>query len=77
MSNEENTAGNENTSEKNKNENEKKDETKAMEEEVEKKIEINLNKLDDIPYEVLPNETQEYDLSFKVIVIGDSGKKII
>ena len=74
MSNEENTPTNENTceNEKNKNENEKK-----KEEEVEKKVEINLNKLDDIPYEVLPNETQEYDLSFKVIVIGDSGKKII
>ncbi len=79
MSNGENTPTNENTceNEKNENENKKKKETKKKEDEVEKKVEINLNKLDDFPYEVLPNETQEYDLSFKVIVIGDSGKKII
>ena len=30
-------------------------------------------KLDDITYEVLSEEFSEYDLSFKIIVVGDSG----
>ena len=35
----------------------------------------NTNKeTDDISYEVLPEDHNEYDLSFKLIIIGDSGK---
>jgi len=32
------------------------------------------NKDPDLTYEVLPDDYTQYDLSFKLIVIGDSGK---
>jgi small GTP-binding protein len=31
------------------------------------------NPLDDLTYEILPDDYTQYDLSFKLIVIGDSG----
>ena len=38
-----------------------------------KKKEIKENQLNDMKYEILKEESSEYDLSFKVIVIGNSG----
>lgn len=31
-----------------------------------------LPNIDDLPYEILPEEYSQYDLTFKIIVIGDS-----
>ena len=39
----------------------------------EKSTEEIRNELDNMPFEVLKEDYPEYDLSFKVIVIGDSG----
>ena len=39
----------------------------------EKSTEEIRNELDSMPFEVLKEDYPEYDLSFKVIVIGDSG----
>ena len=38
------------------------------------KSEINLSSLDDIKFSVLKDDYPVYDLSFKVILIGESGK---
>ena len=38
-----------------------------------KKKGIKENQLNDMKYEILKEESSEYDLSFKVIVIGNSG----
>jgi len=39
------------------------------------KSEINLSSLDNIKFSVLKDDYPVYDLSFKVILIGESGKK--
>ena len=54
-------------------EGDKKDENKEKRKESESKIKIDLNQLDEIEYQILKEDYPEYDLSFKVIVIGDSG----
>ena len=86
MATEENTLSNEkekkinsNEQEENKNqeENTKKDENEEKDEnqqKKEKKFEINDNDLDNMKYEIINEDSQEFDLSFKIIVIGDSGK---
>ena len=56
-----------------KEENEEKDEKDEKQQKKEKK-EINDNELDNMKYEIINEDSQEYDLSFKIIVIGDSGK---
>ena len=33
----------------------------------------NTPQTDELPYEILPDDYTQYDLSFKIIVIGDSG----
>ena len=52
------------------NEQEKKKENEKIKN---KKKEIKENQLNDMKYEILKEESSEYDLSFKVIVIGNSG----
>jgi GTPase SAR1 family protein len=37
------------------------------------KGETKQNKIDDVQYEILPEDYSSFDLSFKLIVIGDSG----
>lgn len=60
---------------KNQEQNTKKDEKEGEEkDEKEKKSEIDDNELDNMKYEILNEDSQEFDLSFKIIVIGDSGK---
>ena len=54
-------------------EGDKKDENKEKRKESEPKIKIDLNQLDKMEYQILKEDYPEYDLSFKVIVIGDSG----
>ena len=54
-------------------EEDKKDENKEKRKESEPKIKIDLNQLDKMEYQILKEDYPEYDLSFKVIVIGDSG----
>ena len=73
---------NEQDENKNQEENIKKEENKENKENEEKdekqqkkeKKEINDNELDNMKYEIINEDSQEYDLSFKIIVIGDSGK---
>ena len=55
----------------NKDENNEKDENQQKKE---KNLEIDDNELDNMKYEILNEDCQEFDLSFKIIVIGDSGK---
>ena len=52
------------------NEQEKKKENEKIKN---KTKEIKENQLNDMKYEILKEESSEYDLSFKVIVIGNSG----
>ena len=73
---------NEQDENKNQEENIKKEENKENKENEEKyekqqkkeKKEINDNELNNMKYEIINEDSQEYDLSFKIIVIGDSGK---
>ncbi len=57
------------TTDLNKEDNKIENETK----EKDKKIEIKQNQLNDKKYEILKEDYPEFDLSFKVIVIGNSG----
>ena len=57
------------TTDLNKEDNKIENETK----EKDKKIEIKQNQLNDMKYEILKEDYPEFDLSFKVIVIGNSG----
>ena len=53
----------------------KEEEKNDINREKEENKEIDENDLDNLKYEKLKEDIQEYDLSFKVIVIGDSGKQ--
>ena len=56
--------------EETKTEEKKTEETKTEETKTE---ETKIKKIDDIEYEILPEDHSSFDLSFKLIVIGDSG----
>ena len=70
---EDNTKKEEKEEKEEKKENEEKDEKQQKKE----KKEIIDNELDNMKYEIINEDSQEYDLSFKIIVIGDSGNLII
>jgi hypothetical protein len=59
--------------EEQKKENKEESKEDKKEELSDQKIHKGLDQLDNMEYELLKDDNQEYDLSFKVIVIGDSG----
>ena len=70
-------------SENNKDKSEEKEENKNEDDENIQESEKNknnlskyLNKLDSIPFTILKEDYPVYDLSFKIIIIGNSGKYI-
>ena len=54
-------------------ENEEKQKEKQKDIKEEKRKEIFNSDIENMPYEVLKEDYPQYDLSFKIIVIGDSG----
>ena len=59
--------------EEQKKENKEESKEDKKEEHSEQKIYKGLDQLDNMEYQLLKEDNPEYDLSFKVIVIGDSG----
>ena len=60
-----------------KTENEENEEKEENQQNKEEKSVINDNELENMKYEIINEDSQQFDLSFKIIVIGDSGKKLI